>query len=503
MKESRRQFLGVLATAAGGALVPATRGGSQPAAPSNLRTTGRPVLTASDFQYLGAFAVPVTYQGDSGYAGGLTHRRVNGQLRLLTTYLGNHLTEFTPPVALGTGGVYPFGLAVRAWGSTFSGGLIPSGWDVTGLHWDSTDQRLYWNYISSYTTAPTSRSFAWSRLNELDGTAEVHGPYSFPSPPNYKPIKGMTAIPEGYRNRLGGMRLAAGFGGYESIITSGDGSLGPTLVPFDHSVLVEAPPNSTLPASAVRVLVNHPINGTPYTSPQRARRNPNYVQTHDGWHARDGVGYWTWGDNVAQSGIWIDTGTKQGFLVLVRQVMGGEETSFSAAAPLGENRYRLTLNAPLANVRVGDFINCPVAAGMYAEVAASVVAVEPLHLTVDMVRTQAVPEPIPKNSGRLYRGTWYYSSTGYTTAGRLAAFVYDSEELLAGKSPDTVEFSSEFAWSLPTLPAEFPSWQDAGPGTVTGITFDTDSRLLYVLVQAAWPFGSRYPNSMVYVWQVA
>lgn len=504
MDGSRRRFVGKV-LAAGTSMLYGPGGmaaGSQPLAPVNLRA-GSPTLTMADFTYLGAFQVPNTYpNGDSGFASGLTFRYVNSQLRFLSYYLNGAVTEFVPPSTLGTGGSVPSATFVRRWNNVTSG-KSPSGYGLRGLHWDELDQRLYWVFSNAYNTAASAPSFGWSRLNDTDGTASGFGPYSFPSPPGYKAIKGMTAIPAAYRSRLGGYRLAAGFGGYESVMTAGPASMGPTLAAFDSQLLSTLGEGSTLPSSGVRVLVHHPHNGSPYTSPMRAKRNPNYLQTQDGWIPRSGIGYWTWTDSVAQSGVWIDTGTRQGFLVLVRQSMGGEQATVVNASPLGGLRYRMDLAGPLANVRVGETIACPIVSGIYPDVAATVVAADSTSVTVDLIATQAVPSPVARSSGTVYRGTFYYASTMYSTSGRIAAFVYDSDALLAGQAADTVAASTEFAWSVPGIPGQLPSWVDLGPGTVTGISFDASTKRLYVLIQKAVPFGDRFANAAVFVWRVA
>jgi len=475
----------------------------------------RTLLTQGDFAYLGAFQVPTANRpGDSSFAAGLTHRYVGGQFRLFTYYkndigssLPGGIVEFAP-AAVKTSPTYNKAVIAQNWGLPWSG-KFPSEHGVYGLHWDETDQRLYWNTAHAYTPGgSTQPSFGYSTLDAGTGTGTGYGPWYVPTPPNFKPIKGMTAIPTIYQSSLGGKRVALGFGGYESIASTGSASLGPALVPADLSTLPAE--NGTLSSGNIQVLMNNPFNSTPYTQPMRGKRNPNYLQEYDGWAASGGVGYWTWGDEVKQSAVWIDTGTKQGFLVIVRQVMGGETADISSRTLVSGYTYDVIFSTPLSNVRVGDIINVPLAnpAYLYTYTWATVDTVTSGTSIRITMRTDA-PDTTPQlaASGTVYRRAAYYGSTLWSTEGRLAGFIYDSATLLSGSyDTDEVPYSSEFAFPS-ILPDRLGSWSNDGTGWPSnagicyGATFDGVTNKLYLLFRTT--AAGDGTNSVVCVYQVS
>lgn len=504
----RREFLGAMLTGAGSLIaVPIAGRQSPPAAPRGVRLSSGPgqsrTLKAEDFRYLGAFQLPRTGEGDSGYANGLTHRYVNGEFRLFSAYWrGNPLTEFMPPPGLSTNEPFAMGITVRKWGSDWHDSKL---WgQVFGLHWDEEDGRLYWNCGSSYIAARHTTSFGYSVLNEATGTATARGPFGVPSPPNYKAIKGMTAIPPAFQKPLGGKRIAAGFGGGESVVAAGPSSLGPTLMPFDHRVLPDVREGRDLPASAVQLLMNHPHHTHTYHEPLRAVRNPHYAVGGgiNQWPPKDGVGYWTPHDFLRQSAVWIDTGSRQGFLVFVRQVMGGERAEYESRRQLGRLNYLFALRRPLDNLRRGDLIAVPDSTdGIYSHVAGRVEAFSDTSITAELLTGNPIPTPVPKANGVLYRGSFYFNATIFTTEGRLAAFIYDSNTILSGLRTDQVPPAEESHWKIPTQPDRMPSGSDFTRGGVTGATYDPATRRLYLLIQKAT--SGRGSNAVIFVWEVS
>lgn len=505
----RREFLGAMLTGAGSLLaVPLVNGQSPPAAPRGVRLSsgpaGRgPTLTADDFQYLGAFQLPRTGEGDSGYANGLTHRYVNGEFRLFTAYWrGNPLTELAPPPTLRVNEPFPSGIAVRTWGTNWHQSKL---WgQVFGLHWDEGDRRLYWNCGSSYIAAGHATSFGYSLLDEATGKATARGPFGVPSPPNYKAIKGMTAIPPAFQQELGGKRIAAGFGGGESVVAAGPSSLGPTLMPFDHRVLTKVREGENLPDSAVQLLMNHPFHAHEYQKPLRAVRNPHYAPGMgiNQWSPRDGVGYWTPQDYARQSAVWIDTGKKQGLLLFVRQITGGESAAYRSRKGSGGLTYTFALEEPLANLRQKDLIAVPDSTGgIYRHVAGRVVSFSDSAITVELLTGNPIPNPVPREKGVLYRGSFYFNAAIFSTEGRLAAFIYDSATMLSGLPIDRVPPAAELHWKIPTRPDRMPSGDDFTKGAVTGATYDPATRRLYLLIQKAT--SERGSNAVIFVWEVA
>jgi len=103
----------------------------------------KPVLNQSSFTYLGSFRMP-TYANSWSTAfstGGLTHRYVNGQLHFLTTshvYSGGLVYETNYP-GISTGDIYsaPQAQVVWNWGDVYTGKKELQDAQVPGDHWTS------------------------------------------------------------------------------------------------------------------------------------------------------------------------------------------------------------------------------------------------------------------------------------------------------------------------------------------------------------------------------
>lgn len=195
----------------------------------------RDVLTGNDLTYLGSFAMPRSLSdgSETPYGAGLALRRVGGEVRLFSTSYqsGQYpLYEVTVP-ALKTSPPWNAAPVARAWGNVLTNS---DGW-VNGLHWDETDKRLYysssWNYVAS--GDPYSPTLGFLSFNS-DGTqATSHGRWGF-SNRSFKQVNfGVTSVPADFATQyLQGKRLAAGFGGYQSVLAHGPVSLGPSLTAF-------------------------------------------------------------------------------------------------------------------------------------------------------------------------------------------------------------------------------------------------------------------------------
>lgn len=114
------------------------------------------------------------------------------------------------------------------------------------------------------------------------------------------------------RGARAGAEVAAGFGGYYSIATVGPISSGPALAAFDPSGLGAG--SGTITPVPAKALVGYPLNATPYTNPDRCHRDTDYRNDFDHWDPRDGVGYWSWTDQMTQGGAWVDTPSVSGLV---------------------------------------------------------------------------------------------------------------------------------------------------------------------------------------------
>jgi hypothetical protein len=287
----------------------------------------KPVLNSTNFSYVGSFNLPYTANGWSTAfsRSGLTHRYVDGQLRFFTTshvYSGGLVYEFNDP-GTAASGTLPQASVVRNWGDVYSGNKSFAGSsaltgqvETNGLYYDETLNRLYWSYGYWYNADyPFNPSIGYSDLNDGTGVATGAGAWSLTNRPEKFNRGGFLEIPQWFANSYtGGKTLGVGFGGYYSII--GSGSFGPALAAIDHPNIQSNPHLSSL--------ANTALIGYPYNSNTRAERNPNYYSTYDGgaWNASNGVGYWSWSDEISGGGTWIDTASSGGVLILARLGQG-------------------------------------------------------------------------------------------------------------------------------------------------------------------------------------
>jgi hypothetical protein len=251
----------------------------------------------------------------TGAVRGFAHRRVNGQLRFLANYQrdpageGYGTVEVSAPVSVGTTlSALPAATLVRNWGTIGAGKA--GGGSVHGLYWDEQDQRLYYSGGDTYTTESRFASMGYVTLNDSTGQVTNKGPWSFENRSSKMAMGGVVAIPAWWASQFTpGRRLAACCGGYFSVATAGPVSIGPALAAFDPSSLVNLAPGVGI---ANKPILGYPFNPAPYSDPQRAQRDTDYRNDFDNWNPKDGKGYWTWTDWLAQGGTWIDTPTKSG-----------------------------------------------------------------------------------------------------------------------------------------------------------------------------------------------
>jgi hypothetical protein len=296
-KFSRRRFLsgvGQLGAVGVPLLMGAREAAAQtpPSAPRNLRLTPtspggggggqKTVLTQGDFSYLGSFRMPESVGSmDMRWGRGLTHRYVNGQLRFFSIGLNpSDIYEVAAPASLASSPASSaFATLVRHWGA-LDQGAVTSG--LTGVYWDETDKRLYWAGGDSYNaTSNYSPSVGFTTLNDSNGTFTRRGPFAFAGRSTKMTNNGLTAIPQWFADAYcPGRRLAAGFGGYQSVATIGPASIGPAASAFNPADMTSAANDSTI---ATTVLVGYPFhqNGA-YNDPQRVRRDTNYTNEFDG-----------------------------------------------------------------------------------------------------------------------------------------------------------------------------------------------------------------------------
>ena len=299
---------------------------------SPLMAGTKKVLGESDFKYLGAFLMPGSAAGgDAMFSLGLTHRYVDGKLRLLSVAWNPQNLYEVEALEPSTENALERAEVVMAWGdvtlpareNTTDGGT-GDGY-IFGLYWDSQASRLYWSYGSAYNTeGADDPSVGCSTLNDTDGTSSAVGVWKFTDRGPKATNQGVISIPQWFADQYTqGKRLAAGFGGYQSIIAVGPVHLGPALAAFDPPSIDENPTLSSLPYVS---LIGYPYTGT---CEHRAERDDNYTDDYESCNPVDGVGHWSWSDQLNQACVWIDMDQKHGVVFIPLLAMGRQwyETS--------------------------------------------------------------------------------------------------------------------------------------------------------------------------------
>lgn len=341
---NRRAFLG--SALAGAASLAARSGiaqeqdhpriqGEPPKAPTGVRVLGglygaKRLIQPSDFEYAGSFILPNSFKGmDVRFSRGLAHRYVGADLRFFSAIhktpdspaRDGEIVEFGFP-GLGLKDPMPTAPVIRQWGDIFQDKMVlgtPGNSRILlemprGLWWDEQDERLYWSYgcggDDSYCPRNESVTLGASTLNQLTGKGTAIGSWRIGPAPYKCVIRGCVPIPQWFAQaHTGGRRIAAGFGGYFSLMNNGAASLGPSLWAID-------PPNTPHMSTidATMLVSYHPPNAKPYTRPLRCQRPADYKSTFDGWQPKDGIGYWAWTDEIHQACAWIDLPDRHGVL---------------------------------------------------------------------------------------------------------------------------------------------------------------------------------------------
>lgn len=172
-KASRRKFLTSLALGASAApFLSLTRGlANREDAAASLCYSSKRVLGPSDLQYLGVIRVPAEGVDMVFSQGGMTGRKVGGQIRLLmygSRNVGDPVYELADPGSYNQNPAQaPRMSLVRAWGNIYGSARttwMPDGSQrenfadyryMSNLHYNQATDLLYWTYYDVYNVART------------------------------------------------------------------------------------------------------------------------------------------------------------------------------------------------------------------------------------------------------------------------------------------------------------------------------------------------------------
>ena len=240
------------------------------------------VLTPSDFTFVGSFLLPSGYNDSYGCC--LALRIVNGQVHLFTVggtvgQQQGYLYEIAPPTTLTTTPPWNTATLVTDWSNGNTVDNFPLALqvnDVGNIYWDSnvSNSRLYYSaetasagyYAGSDQYMP---SLSFLTLN-ANGTTTSDGLWGLANRSVKMVWFGLTGVPSDFQSQYSVGPLAAGFGGYSSVMANGPVSLGPSLAAFSPPTAGTGSNDTgctlgtTCAASAY--LANTPLVGYPYSS---------------------------------------------------------------------------------------------------------------------------------------------------------------------------------------------------------------------------------------------
>ena len=395
--------------------------------------------------------------------GGLTHRYVNGQLHFLTTnhvYSGGLVYETNYP-GISTGDIYsaPQAQVVWNWGDVYTGkkalqdaqisgdhwvSQLSSGAPTYGLYYDQDLGRLYWNYGDWYNADfPYNPSLGYSVLNDSTGVGTGGGYWSLTNRPEHFTRGGTLRIPQWFADSYtGGRSLGAGFGGYFSIMAGG--SYGPALAAVNDPDSATNPDRSSLD--------NVPLVGYPSGAPDRGHRDTDYNSYFES----------------PDSSLYPNT---------CSPTSGARPDLPGAWNPLNG---------------VGYWQNGNIIYGASA--------------WIDTPQLGGVLFIAKVGQGNV----WYEASNLHADRGAFEWFVYDPKDLaaVASGAKQQWQIQPKYEWIDSTLPlgpldqSSLAPLEGDGTSQVGGVTFDSTTNRLYVLVNAAWKDGCCEWYPQVYVYQV-
>jgi hypothetical protein len=292
------------------------------AAPASAQST----LVPSDVSYRGFIDVR-TNGNDSTYGQALTHRYVNGELRFLTLTLAGVLHEFS---ITGKG----YGSTVDTTTATWDLGPTKALNNFNGIWYEEAKARLWVTSAEDYTAV----------VRPVRITTMTLGPNGTVSNVKTVGLQGLNAkrvyggaqpVPQWFQQQYGCGPYVVGFGGYTSLMMQGGGAaVGPTAYcipdPAGYANGAE------IPKAAYKVLLDtYPNRGVRKTLPINffdggdARQNPSSRPSGSpvsgaSWLSPNsqGLGWFVWGDSYYNTGMWIDTGTRRGFVLIASLCKG-------------------------------------------------------------------------------------------------------------------------------------------------------------------------------------
>ena len=225
---------------------------------------------------------------DTTYGQGLTHRYVDGELRLLTLAYPARLHEFRIE---GTRNGDLITSTTASWNLAPTGALN----NFNGIWFEQAKNRLWIASAEDYTAVAHEAKITTLVLGE-NGTISGVRTVRLEGVAAKRVYGGCAAVPSAFVSQLGGPYVC-GWGGYTSLLNNGGGaSIGATMYAIaDPSA---SPHNARVPARTV--LDHFGARGSRKTLPVNRFDDGAWLSPND-----DGLGWMVWGDSYYNTGMWI------------------------------------------------------------------------------------------------------------------------------------------------------------------------------------------------------
>lgn len=459
-------------------------------------------ITHDDLQLVGVFRTPTGIS----YANGLTHRYINGSLKLYSISVSDgFLHEWVPP-AQNTWGTTvlsaPNGNITNSFGDIFqekirtvvangSGcdsispciGLANGASRPTSIFWDESSNRMYWAAVVAYnnTTSTSDTSIGYATLDDNSHTGTGIASFKVDAP-NANGVGGRWGtswfkIPDWFSTAyLSGKRLGLGGGGGWSILSNGPMSVGPALFALDPPDIAVDPIYDYLVATPVKLLSHLEIAGE-----TRALRNPLYPgKNYRGSLYLNSTTHFFDEDKNAH-GVWVDTANKSGLLFFANMGAGSADTTVIAIT--SSSVFTLADKKDIVSgtvLRIATDYN-PNPGYPFEQKTVSAVNGNEITLTAGTIGNIAM-------GAEVKTGAWYAGGGQSTSQFHTPLYIYDPDDIAlvaqGNLMPNSITPLSNLDLEIPG--ATYPLGGVAAGGSrapleFRGATFDPTTNYLYLM----------------------
>jgi hypothetical protein len=476
----------------------------------------RTTLTPSDFSYTGCFQLPANVGSYSTVQGNGLALRLVGGVPHLFSLAGWHLYEVVVPTPSLT---FPGPNATLSRDWSTGGSMLVVGQDadyntITALYWDPISSYLYYSATSVYQGSGDSYTPTMARitLNDSAGTFTADGFWGFQNR-SFKQVNyGFTAVPPDFAKQYlpticsssactsGSSTcdcLAAGFGGYQSVLSFGPVSFGPALTAF-------APPAAGTGCSVANVYTNQTSASYP-----GACSTSNYVPNMplvgygesitEAWTSGSKPTYQRcWRDDAVLTDIWTDVNDPDGSI---------NADSFSGDETFYWQGYSTTVQTRQLAGFLNNVPSKAIATKHWVPGNAFWASTDEIFQAGAWIQT-ANKEGLVIVPTLTAGNNWYQNSAWHVGNQKHLWMIY-SRSQLASVAAGAQESSIQPTW----YPLQFPGLDYPLPGggmtssgiyNVVGMAYDSTNQNLYIAVQfASVPTGmSSNGQTVVYVYHV-